>query len=303
MTSSRKKIIITGGAGFVGSHLIRHLQKYGYDIVVIDRIASPIEGVETVIADLAEGLTFDTRLERPYAYIHLAGKNIFGRFTKKHKHEIYHSRIVGTQQLLSFIKHPRFTPQIFVGASAVGIYGDRGDELLHEASDRGSTFLSDVVHDWEYELLQARFFDMRTVVLRQGHIMGRGGFLQALVPSFNTWLGGPIGAGTQWLPWIHIHDLVNLYREAIENNNLEGVYNAVSGPPIQYKDMSRALAQALDKPHIFRIPRFLLAMVFGSEFAHEMTVSQRIVSHRLSEFNHRLQYTSIKACINSLYGT
>lgn len=303
MHASLKKVIITGGSGFLGHHLVGHLKKHGYDVVVIDRVPSRHEGVETVIANLMEHIPSDERLAHPYAYIHLAGKNIFGRFTKKHKYEIHASRTVGTRNLIQFLKNKRYAPRVLVSASAVGFYGERGDELLNESSDQGQGFLSEVVSDWEHEVLQARFFDMRTAIFRQGHIMGTGGFLGALVPSFQKGLGGPIGKGTQWLPWIHIHDVVNFYREALENDTIEGIYNMTSKTPTRYSDMSRALARALGRPHWIRIPRWLLAFAFGKEFAREMTVSQRIISHRLADFHYETQWNNITACIDNLYGS
>ncbi|MCD8528377.1 MAG: TIGR01777 family oxidoreductase [Candidatus Pacebacteria bacterium] len=294
----RKKIVITGGSGFLGSYLVPLLLRQGYDVVILDQVPPryPYKKdtrISFVKARLTESVPHDERLLDPYGYIHLVGKNIFGRFTPEHKKEIYDSRIIGTHNLINHLKDPRYTPRVFIGASAVGIYGDQGDTLLSEVSDYGNTFLSQVVRDWEQETLRARLYGMRTVIFRQGHILGKGGFLGALQPLFMYGLGGPLGSGNQWLPWISAHDLAHLYAEALSRHDIEGIYTTVTPTPIRYKEFSRAFARALHRPHILPTPTWLLALRFGKEFAREMTVSQRIVSHRLPQFDYRLQDTRI----------
>lgn len=296
----RKKIIITGGSGFVGKYLTAMLLSLGYQIVVLDLFAPRNPKVDFVQANLAEGVPQHELLKNPYGYIHLAGKNIFGRFTPQHKKEIYNSRIVGTQNLVQLFKKEAFRPKVFVAASAVGFYGERGSAIISETTEHGGTFLSDVVQDWEKEIQKARFNDVRTVILRQGHIFGAGGFLAALIPTYTKWIGGSIGTGNQWLPWIAIQDLAHLYIESLENKNIEGVYNAVAKTQIQYKDFSHIFAKVLQKPNILRIPRWLLALRFGKEFAKEMTVSQRVVSHRLPQFDYQLQWNNLERVLQDV---
>lgn len=292
----KKKVIITGGSGFIGSHLSTLLLKKGYDVVILDRV-SPREPFDFVQANIDEFIPLDVRLKNPYAVIHLAGKSIFGRFAVSHKKEIYESRVSSADNLHELFTNREYRPKVFVSASAVGYFGDRGDELLDEASDPGASFLSEVVQDWEEEALHMKFLDIRSVVLRQGHIFGEGGFLSVVTPWYRRGLGGFLGNGLQWLPWIHLHDLAQLYVEAIENNSLEGVYHAVSHTPIQYRDFSHTLAHVLDKPHWFRIPGWLLALRLGYEFAREMTSSQRVVSRRLHEFQYKLQFNHLESAL------
>jgi hypothetical protein len=140
-------------------------------------------------------------------------------------------------------------------------------------------------------------------VFRQGHVFGAGGFLATLIPLYKKGLGGPLGSGHQWLPWIHIHDLAHLYAEALENKKIEGIYNVVARTQTRYQSFSKMLAYVLYKPHWLSIPRWLLTLKFGREFAREMTVSQRVVSHRLPQFDYQLQFNHLEGALRNVVST
>lgn len=281
-----QKVIIYGGSGFVGSHLVPALESQGYLVVVCDRSEPRFDFKgEFITTDIMNPLIdqwtdeSQSYLSNPYAVINLAGKNIFGKFTDEHKQAIVDSRVVGTRNVIDTFREPRFKPRVYITASAVGYYGDQGNREITEKSAMGNNFLATVVANWEGEARRAEEMGIRMVALRQGNILGEGGMIGILKPYYAKGLGGPIGSGAFYFPWIHIEDIVGYYLAALAEESVRGTYNLVTGNPITYKEFSKAFAQSMKKPHIFRIPKFLLKLQFG-EFADEMTASQKIIPER-----------------------
>ena len=275
------KVIITGGSGFLGSKLSEALLNEGFEVVSLDILPPRNPKVKFLKVDLLKPLTLSDEIKDLDAIINLAGANIGVKWSEEYKKKIYESRVLGTKNLISLMENQDFRPKVFISASAVGIYGDRADEMLDEYSEikENQGFLAKVAKDWENEAKNAEKLGIRTIILRQGHILGMGGLIQTLFPYYKLGLGGPIYSGKQYFPWIHMADLVNLYIFSIKND-VSGVINAVAGDPITNKDFSKVFARVLKRPHIFFIPLFVLKIKFG-EFADEVVKSQRVVRHNL----------------------
>ncbi|MCB9809166.1 TIGR01777 family protein [Candidatus Nomurabacteria bacterium] len=282
-----QKVIIYGGSGFVGSYLVPALEQQGYFVIVCDRYAPDFDfRGEFIEVDIMQPLIDQwaeeakSYLSNPYTVINLAGKNIFGKFTPEHKQTIYDSRITGTRRVLQTFQEARYKPRVYITASAVGYYGNKGNNDITEQSAMGRNYLASVVADWEGEARHAEDLGIRLVIMRQGHILGAGGIIGVLKPYYAKGFGGPIGNGKFYFPWIHVEDVAGYYVQVLAQESMRGVYNLVTGEPITYRQFSKAFATALHRPHIARIPKFLLKVRFG-EFADEMTASQKIIPQRI----------------------
>lgn len=292
-----RKVVITGGSGFLGSRLSEKLLARGFRVVSLDMQPPCVHGVEYVEASILDVLPHNEKLADPYAVVNLAGKSIFGRWTEKHMQLIYDTRVRGTEHVVAMFAHARFRPHVFVSASAVGWYGDRGDELLNEQSSNGRDFLAMVAVDWEAEARKAEQAGVRTVIIRNGHILGAsGGMVPMLLPLYQWGVGGPLGSGSQFFPWIHIDDCVDLYIRAIEDERMQFIRNAVAGEPITNKEFSRTFARTLFRPHIFRIPIWALRMRYKG-FADAMVTSQRVTSLYARKFKHADIGSTLKAVL------
>lgn len=294
-----KKIIITGGSGFLGSQIISNLLSIGgYEIVVLD-IFPPREEKENVSflkINLVEGFD-DTieypKLQNPFAVIHLAGKTIYGRFTNKHKNDIWNSRVVGSRNLVNLLKRENYRPQSLIAASAVGFYGNQPDEILVESSERQNYyFLSDVVEAWENENLHAQAYGINATCIRNGHIIGAGGILAEVASTFKCGAGGILGTGFDYFPWIDIRDLVNLYVQCIEKDTPQ-ILNGVSNTIDTQKDFSKAIGFIKKTKFYIHIKEWMLWLKFG-DFAREMLVSQNIQSEKYDGISFTPKHTNLK---------
>ena len=210
------KIIITGGSGFLGSKLSESLINEGHEVVSLDINPPRNPKVLFLKVNLQEGISPEgegVKIKNPDVVINLAGVTIGAKWNEEYKKKIYESRVLGTKNLGSLMENLDFRPKVFISASAVGVYGDRGAEILDENTEikENQGFLAKVAKDWELEAKKAEKHGIRTVILRQGHILGMGGLIQTLLPYYKMGIGGPISSGKQFFPWIHIEDLVNLY--------------------------------------------------------------------------------------------
>ena len=267
-----KKIIITGGSGFVGTLLTQELLDRGYMVSILDTRASRIqhEHLESHIADTSRDTLDPKWFIDTHAIVNLAGVPIFGRFTKKYKDLVYHSRIDTTKKIIEVISNLSQKPHVFVSASAIGYYGNTSGATVTEQQPAGTDFLSQVCVDWEQSALQAQQQGIRTVILRTAHVIGSAGLLGTLVPLFKKWIGGYFGNGMQHMPWIGALDLVSMYIAGIENTAMDGVYNTAVDNPTQ-KDFMKTIARAVCAPITWRIPTFV-AWIMYLGFADALTV-------------------------------
>jgi uncharacterized protein (TIGR01777 family) len=271
------KYIIYGGSGFLGTEIVRKLIARGDDVVIADIRPPEDKNITFVKVNLLEEIEDNILLENPDVVINLAGKLIFGKWNNKFKDLIYSTRVDGTRNIVNSFKNEKYKPKFLINASAVGIYGDHGEEEINEDSSFGDSFLSKVAIEWEGEALKSKELGVNVRILRNAHILGKKGLLGVLLPYYKWFIGGPLGNGKQWMPWVHIGDVSDLYLNS-SNNNFPEIINAVAPQPITNKELSKTIAKTVHRPHIFFIPKFALKVLYG-EFSNEILVSQKIVSN------------------------
>jgi len=295
------KIALTGATGFLGSHLTRKLLEDGHAVRAlvrrrVDRIA---DGVQIFEWSSAQGEPPPESLDDIDAVIHLAGEPVARRWTPELKRLIRASRVESTRHLVNALSTQKRRPRVLICASAVGIYGSRGDEVLTEASAPGDDFLARVVVDWEKSAELAETLGIRVVRLRLGVVLGEGGALPKMLPPFRFGVGGRIGSGRQWMSWIHIEDVIRLIQFALENDAMAGPVNATAPNPVTNAQFTRELGSALHRPALFPVPKFALKMIFG-EMAEVIIASQRVLPAAALEASFRFQFTELKPALTQI---
>ncbi len=263
----------------IGRRLMKSLSSANHELHVLSRHAGTNmpAGVRLSAWDPGKGEPPAESLREADAVIHLAGEPVGQRWTGEVKRRIRDSRVMGTRHLVQALGKLTPRPQVLVCASAVGYYGARGEEVLVESSAPGDDYLADVCKAWEEEARAAEGLGMRVVRVRTGIALDpRGGALRRMLPPFRMGLGGRLGSGRQWMPWIHIQDLVELFRFAAENTAVRGAVNGAAPNPVVNADFTRGLASALRRPALFPAPEFALHLVFG-EMANVLFASQRVL--------------------------
>jgi uncharacterized protein (TIGR01777 family) len=292
---------MTGAGGLVGSALRALLSTGGHRVIRFVR--RPAQAADEKAwnprdpkSELFEGLD---------AVVHLAGASIAGRFTQAHKEAIRESRVAPTAQLARAIARCDSPPAVLVTASAIGFYGaDRGDELLNEDSGRGSGFLAGVVDDWEGAASPAKQAGIRVVHVRTGIVQSpRGGVLRVLWPIFELGAGGRLGTGDQWLSWIDLDDLCDIYYRALVDARLQGPINAVAPEPVRNRDFTATLAKVLRRPAVLHVPAAAPRLLLGAEGAAELAfANQRVTPGRLNRLGHRFRWPSLEASLRHQLG-
>ena len=294
-------VAVTGSGGLIGTALTALLSTSGHRVIRLVRRLPRHAGErywrpEDPGAALLDGVD---------AVIHLAGASIGGRFTPERKAGIRDSRILPTRRLAELAGKTPGTLKAFVTASAVGIYGpDRGDEALTEASPRGDGFLAGVVADWEDAAGPAAAAGVRTVQVRTGIVQTpRGGMLRLLTPLFEAGLGGRLGSGQQWLAWIGLDDLLDIYLRAVLDPHLSGPVNAVAPEPVRNAGYTRTLAAVLHRPARLPVPGFGPRLLLGEEGAREIAqASQYVRPERLIEAGHEFRQPELEGALRHLFG-
>ncbi len=285
-------IAMTGASGLVGSALSAFLTTGGHQVIRLVRGPARTPDERQWQPDApAPGL-----LSGVDAVVHLAGASIAGRFTAKHKSAIRDSRIEPTRLLAQAAADTDDGPAVFVSASAIGVYGyDRGDALLCEDSVRGDGFLADVVADWETATRPAADAGARTVTVRTGIVQASaGGTLKLLRPLFLAGLGGRMGSGRQWLSWIGLDDLLDVYYRALYDDRLAGPVNAVGPEPVRNAEYTEALSSVLHRPALVPVPAFGPRLLLGGQGARELAeADQRVVPTKLTELGHRFRHATV----------
>ena len=281
-------IAVSGATGLVGSQLTALLSSGGYEVVrLVRQVPKGPDERRWDPADPAPEL-----LDGVDAVVHLAGTSIAGRFTAAHRAAIRDSRIAPTRRLAEVAARSTNGPRVFVSASAIGYYGfDRGDATLTEESSRGDGFLADVVADWEAATTPAAEAGLRTVAVRTGIVQAaRGGTLRLLRPLFGAGLGGRLGSGRQWLSWIGLDDLIDVYYRALYDDRLAGPVNAVAPTPVRNADYTKALAGVLHRPAVLPVPSFGPRLLLGAQGVRELAeASQRVLPGKLQSLSHRFR--------------
>ena len=287
---------ITGATGFIGRRVIDIALRRGHEVVAFTR--SPeraLPGCEM----RAFPLDAPPDLRGCEAVIHLAGESVVGLWTASKKRCIRESRVRGTQRVVAAIAMLDEPPEVLVCGSAVGFYPDSGDAELTETSSSGSGFLSDTVRAWEAEAMKSA--RTRVVLARTGIVLGKGGgALGAMLPIFKMGLGGRLGNGRQWMPWIHLEDEARLLLFAVENLDVRGALNATAPWPARNADFTRTLARTLRRPAFFRAPAFALRML--GDFSHELLDSKRVLPAVATEHGFGFQFPDLAPALKNLVG-
>jgi hypothetical protein len=293
--------LVTGATGFIGSRLVSALLRDGHAVNYLGRKRSRELDSRAAFHCWNPGdkppLNSVPRLD---AVIHLAGEPIAQRWTEETKRRIHDSRVAGTQALVSAIGELPHKPAVLVSASAVGYYGNRGDEVLTEQSNPGTGFLADLCVQWEHEARKAQEFGIRVVTVRIATVLGsEGGALARMLTPFKLGFGGKFASGRQWMPWVHIDDLVNLLLFAARNESVAGALNGCSPRPVTNAEFTKVLAGVLGRPAPWIIPRFALKLAFG-EMADVLFDSQRVVPHATEQTGFRFEHPDLARALESL---
>jgi uncharacterized protein (TIGR01777 family) len=301
-----KKVIITGATGLIGRNLVKDLLKSNYKVTAIVRdenkskkiLPSEVEFVNWDFnsADMIKGF-----LENSFSIIHLAGAGVFAkRWNKSYKEKIYSSRVASTKLLVEIISQLNNKPESLIVASGVGYYGNRGDEILSEDSKPGEDFLAKVCIDWEKEASSVQQFGVRWVSVRTGIVLSlEDGALRKMLLPFKFFLGGALGSGKQFFPWIHIKDITAIYQFAIENYNCTGAINAAAPQIITMKDFASELGRVLNRPSFFIVPQLVLKILLG-EAASDIISSQQISVEKLVKIGYKFKFPFLKDALNNL---
>ncbi|MGI9178598.1 MAG: TIGR01777 family oxidoreductase [Pirellulales bacterium] len=295
--------LVTGGTGFVGPRLLRMLDQPTVVTRNPDRARQSIGHLAGRIIrwDPREGPPPAEAFEGVDAVFHLAGESVAeGRWTAAQKAKIRDSRVIGTRHLVQGIVQAARKPAVLVSASAVGYYGDRGDEELTESAAPAHDFLADVCIDWEKEALAAGEAGVRVVTARTGIVLGSGGgALAKMLTPFKLGAGGPLGSGRQWMPWVHVSDLARLYMHAAETASIRGPMNAVAPNPVRNSEFTKALGRQLHRPAFMPAPYLGLRLVFG-EFAKVLFASQRVIPKVATDTGFVFQYPDLAAALREI---
>jgi uncharacterized protein (TIGR01777 family) len=300
------KILLTGASGFIGRKLARRLFQSGHDLVVLGRDVSRLHwkiGVpcQAIACDLTKGPPPKEAFVDVDAVVHLAGESVAsGRWTSARKKKITESRVLGTRHLVEGMNLAGINgPKIFVAASAIGIYGNRGEELLAEDSGIGRGFLAEVCRDWESEIQKANSAERRVAILRLGVVLGEGeGALAQMLKPFGFGLGAVLGTGNQWMSWVHIDDVIDGFCFALDNS-LNGPFNLVAPEPVVNSELTLVLGEILKTKPRFHLPQVLLNVALG-EMAGILLDSARVSSARLKSFGFSFKYSTLHEALKQI---
>jgi uncharacterized protein (TIGR01777 family) len=281
------EIALTGATGFIGNYLVDVFLKKNWKVTPIGRGDLALSS-----KDLAE------KIDGSEIIVNLAGANIVKRWTAAYKKELYSSRIATTGKLVEAMNQMSKKPRIFISTSAVGIYDDRGrySEADYNFADN---YLTKIAKDWEKAALKARELNIRTVIFRFGVVLGKGGMLAKMLPSFKMGMGGTIGNGRQFFSWVHIEDLIRAYIFAVEHEELEGIYNLVSPNAVTNKILTKTLGNILHRPAVLPVPVWILRLIFG-EGAAAISSGQNVIPERLLRAGFRFKFETIEQALRDL---
>lgn len=294
-----ERIVIFGGTGFLGTRLTNKI-KNSYEITIATRgnnLSNKIEGV-TYKTFSYSSESFREIIEDSNIVVNFSGASIAGkRWNDEYKKIMYNSRVNTTEMISEAIQSCSKKPHSFISTSATGIYGNRYDEVLKESSALGNDYLASMCVDWENAAMKS---GVRTVCIRVGVVLDKteGGF-ERMIRPFRFFVGGRLGSGKQYLPWIHVDDIINIYAEAIQNKSISGAINGTAPHPVTNKEFSDAVAKALNKPNLFMVPEFALKIILG-EFAKFLTGSQRALPTKLLDINFIFKHKDIYSALEEL---
>lgn len=297
-----KKVCISGATGLIGKKLVKLLAENDYYIVSLTR---DINKSKKILPEAKEHFDFksndfQTAIETSYAIINLSGASIAGkRWSKSYKKIILESRTKTTKFLVDAVEKCTNPPKIFINASAVGIYKNLGDNSITEQSPKADDFLATVCKKWEEEAFKL-WDKCRVVTARTGIVLDKkDGALAKILLPFKLFIGGPLGSGKQWMPWIHIEDTIQLYKWVLENEDIKGPINFTAPNPVQMKEFAKTIAKVLKRPSAFKVPSFLLKILLG-ESAVIVLDGQRATPQKAIENGFKFKYSKLEDALKSI---
>jgi uncharacterized protein len=292
------RVLVTGVSGPIGAALVPSLKARGGQVTRLVR--GPISSENQISWDPAKPLS-PNAVSGFDAVIHLAGETVMGRWTTGKKTKIRESRVLGTRNLAQAMAQAQARPRVLISASAIGYYGNRGDEVLREDSAPGNGFLAEVCREWEEANQPAAAAGVRTVQMRIGVVLSpTGGALQKILPAFRMGVGGNIGSGRQWMSWIHVQDLVGAVHHILTAELLQGPMNLVAPRPATNAEFTTTLGAVLSRPTIFPVPVFALKLAFGQMGEEVLLASQRVEPGKLAASGYCFQYSDLRAALEAL---
>ncbi|MGC9194594.1 MAG: TIGR01777 family oxidoreductase [Syntrophobacteraceae bacterium] len=301
------KIFVTGATGFVGRYITRRLSQTGEEVLIVSRSVQKaretVPWAQIVEGDPRKPGKWQDEAAQCEAAINLAGSSIFGVWTQAARDQILQSRILSTRHLVDALSRAG-KGKILLSASAVGFYGSRlDDETLSEDAPPGSEFMSEVCMKWEEEAKRAEQAGMRVCLCRFGIVLGKdGGALAMMLPAFRFLLGSPLGSGRQWMSWIHLSDLFQIFTFLLNRDSMCGPINCVSPNPARNREFATALSKALGRPMLLPgVPSFVLKMALG-EFANVLVMGQRVIPAKLSQNGFSFQFPTLASALADLIG-
>jgi uncharacterized protein (TIGR01777 family) len=289
------RVTVTGATGRVGRHLVAALEQRGDEVTALSRDpdkATELLGVPAFAWNLKEDAAPKQALEGRDAIVHLAGEDVGQRWTAEVRKEILESRERGTRNIVHTIFDTTPRPKALICASASGYYGARGDEIVDESGAPGTDWLAEVTARWERQAETAKI-GTRTVVVRTGIVLdAEGGALAKMLPPFKAGIGGPIGSGKQYMPWIHLDDLVGIYMAAIDNPAFQGPINASAPEPVTNKAFAKALGRAIHRPAVAPVPGFTIKLLYGA-MSQIVLDGVRMVPGRAAELGYEFEHPDL----------
>ena len=300
------KILMTGATGLIGRKLCTLLSEDGHRVVALSRSPEKTSGLaadEVHQWEPQSGPPPAKALEGVDAVVNLAGEPVAdGRWTDAQKKRIRDSRVVSTRNLVAGLRAAESKASALISGSAVGFYGDRGDEQLEESAPMGRGFMSEICRDWENEAAAANDVGIRVVQVRTGVVLSTdGGALKKMLPPFKFGLGGPLGSGRQWFPWIHVSDIVGIFHHAIITSSMKGPVNGVAPEAVTNGDFTRQLGRALHRPAFLPVPEMALRALMG-EMADVLFDSQRVVPKAVLVAGYEFRYPLLERALAELFG-
>jgi len=295
------KILIAGASGLVGTAATNALRADGHAVAHFVRPGGSVRAGDIRWDPMAASVDL-AGMEGADAVIHLCGASIGGgRWTHKRKTILRSSRLGPTRVLVDAIAQLKQKPRVFLAASAIGYYGNRGDEVLTEASSNGVDFLAQLTRDWEAESFRAESIGMRTVLLRFGVILSlHGGALPRMLTPFKFGLGGKLGSGRQWMSWVALEDAVGVIRAALTDDRYAGPVNVAAPNPVRNVNFTRGLASALRRPAIFPAPAFMLRIMLGEMADELLLISQRVKPAKLAATGFQFRYPDLEGALRAI---
>lgn len=296
-------ILITGGTGAIGRVLCRRLAEQGHRLTVLSRKPGTVKALcgdaATALASLAD-LPASAHFD---AVVNLAGEVVVGPpWTKQRRQQLWDSRVTLTGQLVDFIRRADSKPGVLINASAVGYYGDGGDKILDEDSQGAGGFAHQLCAAWEQAASRAQDLGVRVCVVRIGLVlMAHGGMLKSMLPSFRLGLGARLGDGRQWMPWIHVDDLVAMMLWLLEHGELNGVFNGAAPNPVANAEFTRSLARHLRRPAFLFVPAGLLRLALG-EMGGLLVEGQRAIPKRIQASGFQFRHATLDAALADIIG-